>query len=92
MANSILDSIFGITFKTELLKGDCQALKSSVNSQSLKEQTQIFILFMDIKTAEYHTWPCARVNCTDQKQGGTSERAMKKRRQQHVNSEGKKGN
>lgn len=56
----------------------------------MKERTQIFILFMDIKPSEYHTWLCSSVNCIKQKWGGASEQAMKKRRQKNVNTEGKK--
>lgn len=36
-----------------------------------------------------HT-PLLSVNCIEQKQGGTSKQAMKKRRKQNVNSEGRK--
>ena len=73
-----------------MLKGGCQVLKSSADSQSLKEQAQIFILFTDIKAARVPYTTLLSVNCIEQKQGGTSKQAMKKRRKQNVNSEGRK--
>ena len=92
VADSILHTIlaWSYLYKTELLKGGCQVLKSSADSQSLKEQAQIFILFTDIKAARVPYTTLLSVNCIEQKQGGTSKQAMKKRRKQNVNSEGRK--
>lgn len=73
-----------------MFKVDCKFLKPSVNPELLKEQTQIFILFMDIQAALYHTWFCSNVNCTKEKrEGKTFEWAMKKA-EKNVNTAGKK--
>ena len=92
VADSTLYTIlaWSYLYKTELLKGGCQVRKSSADSQSLKEQTQIFILFTDIKAARVPYTTLLSVNCIEQNQGGTSKQAMKKRRKQNVNSEGRK--